>query len=43
MGIDVEPRVVVEKIEPPKEREGGVIVDSVDALIEKLKNEARVL
>ena len=36
MGIDVAPRIKVEAVEAPKERAGGVIVDSVDDLISKL-------
>lgn len=33
---------VVQVIEPPK-RKAGIMVSSVDELIDKLKNEARVL
>ena len=33
---------VVQVIEPPK-RKGGIIVSSVDELIDKLKNEAHVI
>ena len=43
MGIDAEPRLTIEKVEAPSEREGGVIVDSVDDLIDKLRNEAKVI
>ena len=43
MGIDTEPRLKVEKVDNPPEREGGVIVNSVDELIDKLKNEAKVI
>ncbi len=43
LGLDVEPRIKVEKVEAPTEREGGVIVESVDELLEKLRNEAKVL
>lgn len=43
LGIDVEPRLKVEKVEMPSERKGGVIVGSVDELISKLKNEAKVI
>jgi electron transfer flavoprotein beta subunit len=43
MGIDVEPRLKVEKVEMPTERKGGVIVGSVDELVQKLKNEAKVI
>ena len=43
LGIDVTPRLTVEKVEAPTEREGGVIVDTVDDLLEKLRNEAKVI
>ena len=43
MGIDVEPRIVIEEVNTPSEREGGVMVADVDELIDKLKNEAKVL
>lgn len=43
LGIDVTPRLKVEKVDNPPEREGGVIVQSVDELITKLKNEAKVI
>lgn len=43
LGIDIAPRISVEKVEPPAEREGGVIVGSVDELLEKLRTEAKVL
>ena len=31
------------KVTPPPERAAGIIVDSVDELIDKLKNEAKVI
>jgi electron transfer flavoprotein beta subunit len=43
LGIDIEPRLKVEKVEMPSERKGGVIVGSVDELISKLKSEAKVI
>ena len=43
LGLDVEPRLTIEKVEAPSERAGGVIVESVDELLEKLKNEAKVI
>ncbi|TDO12629.1 MULTISPECIES: electron transfer flavoprotein subunit beta/FixA family protein [Halomonas] len=43
LGIDVASKVKRLKVEPPAERQGGVKVDSVDELIDKLKNEAKVL
>ena len=43
LGLDVEPRLTIEKVEAPSERAGGVIVETVDELLEKLKNEAKVI
>jgi electron transfer flavoprotein beta subunit len=43
LGIDVAPRLKTEKLEAPKERPGGVMVADVDALLDKLRNEAKVL
>jgi len=43
LGIDAEPRIKVERVDSPSERQGGVMVESVDELVEKLKNEAKVL
>ena len=42
LGIDIAPRLKIEKVEAPTERAGGVIVKSVDELLEKLRNEAKV-
>ena len=43
LGLDVEPRLKLEKVEMPSERKGGEIVGSVDELVKKLKNEAKVI
>ena len=43
LGVDVAPRVEVLKFEAPPEREAGEILDDVDELIDRLKNEANVL
>ena len=43
LGVDVAPTVEVLKVEPPAERQAGIIVDSVEALVDKLKNEAKVI
>ena len=43
LGLDVSPRIIVEEVVSPPEREGGVMVADVDELIDKLKNEAKVL
>ena len=41
--FDVTPRLTVERVESPVEREGGVIVADVDELLDKLRNEAKCL
>ena len=43
LGVDIAPRLKVVSVAEPKGREGGIKVDSVAILIEKLKNEAGVL
>lgn len=43
MGLDVTPRLKVEKVEAPTERAGGVIVKDVDELLAKLRDEAKLL
>ena len=40
LGVDLNPRISTLKVSPPPEREAGIIVESVDQLVEKLKNEA---
>ena len=42
-GVDVRPRLTLIGIEAPPTRKGGIKVESVDELVDKLKNEARVL
>jgi len=42
-GIDVAPRLVTLKVEEPPKRQGGKKVGSVAELVDKLKNEARVI
>jgi electron transfer flavoprotein beta subunit len=43
LGVDVTPRVKTLKVTPPAERKAGIIVDSVEQLVNKLKNEAKVI
>lgn len=43
LGVDITPRITTLKVEPPGERQAGIIVDSVEALVDKLKNEAKVI
>jgi electron transfer flavoprotein beta subunit len=43
LGVDVTPRVRVLKVTPPPERKAGIKVGSVAELVEKLRNEAKVI
>ena len=43
LGVDVTPTVEVLSVEPPSERQAGIKVDSVEELVDKLKNEAKVI
>jgi electron transfer flavoprotein beta subunit len=43
LGIDLEPRNIIVSVEDPPVRKAGIEVDSVDTLIDKLKNEAAVI
>jgi len=43
LGVDLAPTVKVLSVEPPAERQGGIKVENVDALVDKLKNEAKVI
>ncbi len=42
-GVDVTPRLVTVKVTEPPARQAGVIVGSVEELVDKLKNEAGVI
>lgn len=43
LGIETAPRTELLNVAPPPERSGGIKVADVDALIDKLKNEAKVI
>ncbi|MDH2435223.1 electron transfer flavoprotein subunit beta/FixA family protein [Pokkaliibacter sp. MBI-7] len=43
LGVSVGNALTLVKVEPPAERQAGIKVGSVDELIEKLRNEAKVL
>ena len=43
LGVDVAPRLKTLKVEPPAERQAGIKVESVEELVDKLKNEAKVI
>jgi len=43
LGVNVTPRVKTLKVQPPADRKAGIKVDSVEKLVDKLKNEAKVI
>jgi electron transfer flavoprotein beta subunit len=43
LGVDVAPRIAVLKVEEPSKRKAGIKVADAKALVEKLKNEAKVI
>lgn len=43
LGVDVKATVETLRVEPPAEREAGIKVESVEELVDKLKNEAKVI
>ena len=43
LGVDMSPTVEVLSVEPPAEREAGIKVESIEELVDKLKNEAKVI
>ena len=43
LGVDLAPRLKTLKVEEPKPRQAGIKVESVEELVDKLKNEAKVI
>ena len=43
IGVDVSPRTEIVEVSAPEERQAGVMVESVSELVDKLKNEAKVI
>ena len=43
LGVDITPRIKQLKVEEPPKREKGVMVKDVAELVQKLKNEAKVI
>ena len=43
LGIDIKPRIEQIKVEEPPKRKAGIKVSSVAELVQKLKNEAKVI
>ncbi len=43
LGLKLEKKLEIIKVEEPKKRESGIMVNDVDQLLEKLKNESKVI
>lgn len=43
LGVDLAPRVELVRVEEPAKREAGIMVESVEELVNKLKTEAKVI
>jgi electron transfer flavoprotein beta subunit len=43
LGVDVAPRLEILKVEEPQGRQAGVIVANAAELVDKLRNEAKVI
>ena len=43
LGVNISPTVEVLSVDPPEERQAGVKVESVEELVDKLRNEAKVI
>ena len=43
LGVDVQPRLEILAVEPPEERQAGIKVENVEELVDKLRNEAKVI
>ena len=43
LGVEMKTTQKTLKVEPPEERKGGIKVETVDELVDKLKNEAKVI
>ena len=43
LGVDIAPRLKTIKVEEPPKRQGGVKVADIAELVDKLKNEAKVI
>ena len=43
LNVDITPRIQQIKVEEPPKRQKGIMVSSVEELLQKLKNEAKVI
>ena len=43
LGVDLAPRVQLVEVNEPEKRSGGIVVEDVATLVEKLKTEAKVI
>ena len=43
LGVDIEPRLEILRVEEPSTRQAGIKVADTEELIDKLRNEAKVI
>ena len=43
LGVDVSPRIKTVSVQEPPKRQAGVMVPDIATLVDKLKNEAKVI
>ncbi len=43
LGVDMAPRLEILSVDPPEERQAGIKVEDVEELVDKLRNEAKVI
>lgn len=43
LGVDITPRLKLVKVEEPAKRQAGVMLSSVKELVDRLRNEAKVI
>jgi len=43
LGVDITQRLTILKVEEPPKRQAGVMVEDVAQLVDKLRNEAKVI
>ena len=43
LGIDINQRLDILKVEEPSKRQSGIMLKTIEELVDKLKNEAKVI
>jgi electron transfer flavoprotein beta subunit len=43
LGVEIKPHLTIKSVSDPPTRQAGIKVESIDELLDKLRNEAKVL